>query len=98
MTPSDQANRQFWVSRRQDAPKPPGKLSVTDFVTEANRQLRADKAYVAGTRFTVIPAPASGGQELPSWEGPETMRPLIQRIFQDMTTRFQLPVPFRIDR
>ena len=59
MTPSDKANRQFWVSRRQDAPKPPGKLSVTDFVTEANRQLCADKAYVAGTRFIVIPAPAA---------------------------------------
>jgi|KBSMisStaDraftv2_1062788.scaffolds.fasta_scaffold1465972_2 hypothetical protein len=98
MTPSDKANRQFWVSRRQDAPKPPAKLSVTDFVTKANRQLCADKSYVAGTRFIVIPAPGSGDQELPSWEGPETMRPLIQRIFQDMTARFELPVPFRIDR
>ena len=34
----------------------------------------------------------------PSWEGPETMRPLIQRILKDMTTRFEPPVPFRIDR
>ena len=98
MTPSDQANRQFWASRRQERPKPPVKLLVSDFVMEANRQLRADKAYVEGTRFVVARSPTGVGQEFPSWEGPEDMRPLIQRILQSMNRKFESPVPFRIDR
>jgi hypothetical protein len=98
MTPSDQANRQFWLSRRQEAPQPRAKLSVAAFVQEANRQLQADKAYVPGTQFIVLPPPQPGGQEFPSWEGPQSLRPLIQRIFQGMTARFELSVAFRIDR
>ena len=97
MTPSDKANRQFWASRREERPKPPVRLSVGDFVSEANRQLCADRAWVPGTRF-IVAAATGGGEGEPSWEGPESMRPLIQRIVKDMTTRFELPVPFRIDR
>jgi len=96
MTPSDKANRQFWTLRRHERPSPPIRLSVSEFVMEANRRLCADKANIEGTRFIVIQR--AGCQDLPSWEGPEAMRPLIQRIFQNMTTRFQLPVAFRIDR
>lgn len=99
MTPSDKANRQFWASRREERPKPPVRLSVADFVREANRLLRADRAWVPGTQFVVVAT--SGGSESegePSWEGPEAMRPLIQRIVKDMTTHFEPPVPFRIDR
>lgn len=97
MTPSDKANRQFWANRREERPKPAVRLSVSDFVSEANRQLCADTAWVPGTRFVVCTT-GSGADGEPSWEGPETMRPLIQRIVKDMTTRFELPVPFRIDR
>ena len=84
-------------TRREERPKPPAKLSVADFVVEANRQLRADRAYVPGTQFIVCTT-GRRSRRRPSWEGPETMRPLIQRIFQGMTARFQLDVPFRIDR
>jgi len=98
MTPSDKANRQFWATRREEGPKLAAKLSVADFVTEANRQLRADKSYVPDARFVVLPAVTSGGPELPSWEGPVAVRPLIQRIVQEMTRRFELPVPFLIER
>jgi hypothetical protein len=97
MTPSDKANRQFWANRREERPKPPVRLSVGEFVSEANRLLRADRAWVAGTRFVVCTT-GNGADGEPSWEGPEAMRPLIQRIVKDMTTRFELPVPFRIDR
>ena len=97
MTPSDRANRQFWAARRANAPRAPLKLSVADFIAEANKQLCADKSYVSGTRFVVAEA-AGGGPPIPTWEGPETMRPVIQRIFQKLVTRFELPVPFRIDR
>ena len=97
MTPSDKANRQFWAARREERPKPPLQLSVGDFVSEANRRLSADRACTPGTRFVVAaPRGPAGGE--PSWEGPEAMRPLIQRIVKDMTTSFELPVPFRIDR
>ena len=97
MTPSDKANRQFWASRREERPKAPTRLSAGDFVTEANKRLCADRAWVPGTRFIVGESTAHSEGE-PSWEGPESMRPLIQRIVKDMTTRFELPGPFRIDR
>jgi len=97
MTPSDKANRQFWAARRANAPRAPLKLSVGDFIAEANKQLCADKSYVAGTRF-VVADPPGGGAPIPTWEGPEEMRPVIQRIFQRLLTRFEPPVPFRIDR
>ena len=97
MTPSDKANRQFWAARREERPKPPVRLTVDDFVSEANKRLYADRAWAPGTRFVVVTANAESYGE-PSWEGPESMRPLIQRIVMDMTTRFELPVPFRIDR
>lgn len=97
MTPSDRANRQFWANRREERPKPPVRLTVGDFVDEANRRLRADRSWIPGTSF-VVARSESGAEGEPSWEGPETMRPLIQRIVKDMTTRFELPVPFRIDR
>ena len=97
MTPSDKANRQFWAARRENAPRPPLKLSVADFIVEANKQLFADKSYVSGTRFVVAEAPWSGAP-IPTWEGPDEMRPVIQRIFQRLVTRFELPVPFQIDR
>jgi hypothetical protein len=97
MTPSDKANRQFWANRREERPKPPVRLSVGDFVSEANRRLRADRAWIPGTRFVVCTTDGNTDGE-PSWEGPEEMRPLIQRIVKDMTTRFELPVPFRIER
>ena len=97
MTPSDKANRQFWAARREERPKPPVPLSVDDYIEEANRRLFADRAWVPGTRFIAI-RPEPEGVEEPSWEGPASMRPLIQRIVQSMTTRYELPVPFRIDR
>jgi len=97
MTPSDKANRQFWAARREERPKPPVRLSADDFVTEANKRLCADRAWMPGTRF-VVGGSAAGAEGEPSWEGPESMRPLIQRIVKDMTTRFELPGPFRIDR
>ena len=96
MTPSDRANRQFWAARRANAPRAPLKLSIPEFIAEANKHLSVDKSYVAGTRFVVADAP--DGAPIPTWEGPEAMRPVIQRIFQKMVTRFELPVPFRIDR
>ena len=97
MTPSDKANRQFWAARREERPKPPVPLSIGDFVAEANKRLAADRSLAPGTRFVVSASPPAGVEE-PSWEGPDEMRPLIQRIVQDMTTRYELPVPFRIDR
>ena len=97
MTPSDKANRQFWATRREERPKAPVRLSVNEFLSEANRRLSADPACCPGTRF-IIGSTRSGAADEPSWEGPESMRPLIQRIVKDMTTRFELPVPFRIDR
>jgi hypothetical protein len=98
MTPSDKANRQFWAARRASAPSPPRRLSVEEFVSAANERLCADPAHVAGTRFVAKEPPVAGAPSIPTWEGPEDMRPLVQRIYRELTTRFELPVPFRIER
>ena len=98
MTPSDKANREFWASRRAGQLKAAEKLSVPDFVTEANRQLGKHKA-LPNTRFVVVERRSAGSEvSWPSWEGPDAMRPIVQRIVQELTTKFRLPVPFQIDR
>lgn len=98
MTPSEKANRQYWASRREQQPKPVVKLSVEDFVAEANRRLAAQTACVLGTRFLVIHPSPGAPRGAPTWEGPASMRSLIQRIVQDMTTHFEVEVPFRVER
>jgi hypothetical protein len=95
MSPSEKANREFWVGRRAEQPKAVVKLSAAEFVSEANRRLHASKSYRPGTRF-IVPG-AIERVASPTWEGPPDMRPLIQRIVQDMTSKFDMDVPFRID-
>ena len=98
MTPSEKANRQYWATRRDQQPKPVIKLAVGDFVAEANRRLAAAKGCVPGTRFLVSPPSAQAPHGSPGWEGPASMRSLIHRIVQDLTTRYEVEVPFRMER
>lgn len=104
MSPSEMANRQYWVGRRTDQPKAAIKISVAEFVAEANTRLQASVDFRPGTRFIASPHATHGiegshGVEgSPTWEGPDAMRSLIHRIVQEMTARYEIPVPFRIDK
>lgn len=86
-----------WKSllRRPAEPRP---LSVADYVDELNRRLRAEASWRPGTRFVVASADASGGREGPTWEGPDEMKPLVQRLVQGMVGEYTVEPPFFSDR
>src|ERR1700674_4501535 len=98
MTPSEKANRQYWADKRSGRSGPATKVSVTHFVAEANKRLHEESSHQAGTRFIVIRRSTDDVEGSPTWEGPETMRSLVQRIVQELTGRYEVSVPFRIDR
>ncbi len=75
----------------------PVPISVPEFVAELNRRLRADACYREGTRFIVASADDTwpGGS---TWEGPESMKPLVYRIVQGAVAEFEVELPFFSDR
>lgn len=79
------------------APKAPVAVSTAEFVAELNRRLRADACYREGTRFIV----ASSDDARPgcsTWEGPESMKPVVVRIVQQAVGEYDLELPFFADR
>ena len=74
-------------------PKPAQHVTVEDFVAELNRRLRADSCYREGTRFIVAGADDTrpGGA---TWEGPETMKPVVVRIVQGTVGEYEVDQPF----
>lgn len=78
-------------------PKAPVPLSTPEFVDELNRRLRADDCYREGTRFIVASTDDArpGG---PTWEGPESMKPVVVRIVQGAVEEFEVEQPFHSDR
>ncbi|MEO7057478.1 MAG: hypothetical protein ABI281_00345 [Caldimonas sp.] len=75
----------------------PVPISVPEFVAELNRRLRADANYRDGTRFIV----ATGDDTWPggsTWEGPESMKPVVYRIVQGAVADFEVELPFFSDR
>ena len=97
MTPSAPAKKQDWAYKKIQRVGPPPKVSVAEFVSEANIRLRKDRAYLTGTRFVVDRSGSEDVEGSPSWEGPVEMRALVHRIVQDMILDFEVQVPFRID-
>ena len=71
-------------------------LDAQRFVDELNRRLRADPAWRDDTRFVV----ASGDDDLgaPTWEGPESMKPVVARIVKSVIGEFETERPFLFDR
>lgn len=78
-------------------PKAPVAVSSAEFVAELNRRLRADPCYREGTRFIVASADDTwpGGS---TWEGPESMKPVVFRIVQGAVGEFDVELPFFSDR
>ncbi len=75
-------------------PRQPVTLDAQAFVDELNRRLRADPAWREDTRFVV----ASDEGHTPTWEGPDSMKPVVARIVKDVIGQFEAAQPFLFDR
>ena len=71
-------------------------LDAQRFVDELNRRLRADPAWREDTRFVL--AGGDGSAVEPTWEGPESMKPVIARIVKSVIGEFEAERPFLFDR
>jgi hypothetical protein len=67
------------------------------FVAELNRRLRADPGWRADTRF-VVAAGADGRVAGSTWEGPDSMKPVIARIVKSAVGEYEIEQPFLFDR
>jgi hypothetical protein len=72
-------------------------LDTLAFVAELNRRLVADPGWREGTRF-IVAAAAGGNVAGSTWEGPESMTPVIARIVQGTLDEFAIEQPFLLDR
>ena len=71
-------------------------LDTQSFVDELNRRLRADPGWRDDTRFVV--AGGDGSSDAPTWEGPESMKPVIARIVKSVIGEYETDQPFDFDR
>ena len=86
-----------WKRLLRRPPRPPVPLDTLAFVAELNRRLVADPGWCEGTRFVVV-AEAGGDVAGSTWEGPESMTPVIARIVQGTLDEFAIEQPFLLDR
>lgn len=77
----------------------PVALDAQAFVDELNRRLRADPGCREDTRFILVAKVGGHGDvAAPSWEGPESMKPVIARIVKSVIGEFEAEQPFLFDR
>jgi len=77
-------------------PREPVALDTQSFVDELNRRLRANPGWRDDTRFVVAAGDGSGAA--PTWEGPESMKPVVARIVKSVIGEFEAERPFLFDR
>ena len=75
----------------------PSRSIAQAFVAELNRRLRADSAWREDTRF-VVALGADGAVAGTTWEGPESMKPVVARIVKSVIGEFEAEQPFLFDR
>ena len=93
---SSSASSDHWKRLLRRPPREPVALDAQAFVDELNRRLRADSASREDTRFVV--AGADGNGAAPTWEGPESMKPVVARIVKSVIGEFATEGPFLFDR
>lgn len=86
-----------WKRLLRRTPRAPVPVDAVAFVAELNRRLVADPGWREGTRF-IVAAAAEGGVAGSTWEGPESMTPVIARIVQSTLGEFAIEQPFLLDR
>ena len=90
------ASGEHW-KRLLRAPPKAVPVSVDEFVDELNRRLVADSCYREDTRF--VPLPGEGGRPGgTTWEGPESMKPVVSRIVKAAVVEYDVGLPFYADR
>jgi hypothetical protein len=90
------ASGEHW-KRLLRAPPQAVPVSVAAFVDEMNRRLCADPCYRDDTRFVVAVA-EDGHPDGSTWEGPESMKPVVSRIVKGAIGEFDVGLPFFADR
>jgi hypothetical protein len=93
---SSSASSDHWKRLLRRPAREPVALDAQGFVDELNRRLRADPAWRDDTRFVV--ARSEGGGDAPTWEGPESMKPVVARIVKSVIGEFEAERPFLFDR
>jgi hypothetical protein len=93
---SSSASSDHWKRLLRRPPREPVALDAQAFVDELNRRLRADAAWRDDTRFIV--ATSDGGVAASTWEGPESMKPVVARIVKSVIGEFETEQPFLFDR
>ena len=90
------ASGEHW-KRLLRAPPKAVPVSVDEFVDELNRRLFADSCYREDTRFVVLEA-GDGRPGGTTWEGPESMKPVVSRIVKGAVVEYDVGLPFYADR
>ncbi len=90
------ASGEHW-KRLLRAPPKAVPVSVDEFVEECNRRLFADSCYQDDTRFVAVTMP-NGQPTGSTWEGPESMKPVVSRIVKSAVAEFDVGLPFFADR
>ncbi|HSC63570.1 MAG TPA: hypothetical protein VLD35_08055 [Caldimonas sp.] len=90
---SSSASSDHWKRLLRRPPREPVALDAQAFVDELNRRLRADPASRDDTRFVV-----AGSGAAPTWEGPDSMKPVVARIVKSVIGEFETERPFLFDR
>ena len=90
------ASSDHWKRLLRRPAREPVALDPGAFVDELNRRLRADPAWRDDTRFVVASSDGSG--DAPTWEGPDSMKPVVARIVKSVIGEFEAERPFLFDR
>jgi hypothetical protein len=93
---SSSASSDHWKRLLRRPPRQPVALDAQAFVAELNRRLRADPAWREDTRFVV--ATGAEGVAASTWEGPDSMKPVVARIVKSLVGEFEAEQPFLFDR
>jgi hypothetical protein len=93
---SSTASSDHWKRLLRRPPRQPVALDAQAFVDELNRRLRADPAWREDTRFVV--ATGAEGAAASTWEGPDSMKPVVARIVKSLIGEFETEQPFLFDR
>jgi hypothetical protein len=94
---SSNASSDHWKRLLRRPPRGPVPVGAEAFVDELNRRLRADPAWREDTRF-VVSVDAHGRVDGSTWEGPESMKPVVARIVKSVIGEFEMELPFQFDR
>ena len=91
------ASSDHWKRLLRRPAREPVALDPHAFVAELNRRLHEDSAWREGTRF-VVAIGDDGAVVGTTWEGPDTMKPVVARIVKSVIGEYEAGQPFLFDR